>query len=406
VTRKRARGNGEGSIFPYRTGYAAYVWVTNPDGLRKRKWIYGKTRDEVVAKWEEARSTARRGPMPTTTPALSDYLARWLAEVIKLHDRPATYALYEMMIRLYIGPGLGSKRLDRLTVRDVQTWVNKLAASCQCCAQGKDAARPKNERQCCAIGKCCGKVPSQRTVQAARNVLRAALNQAIAEDLLIRNPAALARVRTPRKQRREPWSVDEARRFLENARTARDPLYAAYVLVLVLGLRRGEVLGLTWDDVRTTAAELHITRQLQRISGELLHSETKTEGSASILPLPDICLAALTLRHQEHDQAREAAGQAWHDFGLVFTTRWGTPIEPRNFNRSFHARCARAGIRRIRVHDTRHTCGSLLAALDVHPRVAMQILRHSKISITMEIYTEVPDASTREALRRLGESLG
>lgn len=67
---------------------------------------------------------------------------------------------------------------------------------------------------------------------------------------------------------------------------------------------------------------------------------------------------------------------------------------------------ASAGVRRIRVHDTRHTCGSLLAALDVHPRVAMQILRHSKISITMEIYTEVPDASTREALRRLGESLG
>jgi integrase len=82
------------------------------------------------------------------------------------------------------------------------------------------------------------------------------------------------------------------------------------------------------------------------------------------------------------------------------------PIEPRNFNRSFHARCASADVRRIRVHDTRHTCGSLLAALDVHPRVAMQILRHSKISITMEIYTEVPDASTREALRRLGESLG
>ena len=70
----------------------------------------------------------------------------------------------------------------------------------------------------------------------------------------------------------------------------------------------------------------------------------------------------------------------------MFTTRWGTPIELRNFNRSFHAWCASAGVR-IRVHDTRHTCGSLLAALDVHPRVAMQILRHSKISITMEIYT-------------------
>ena len=366
----------------------------------------GKTHEEVAAKWEEARTRARRGPMPTTTPVLAAYLAQLLAEIIKPHDRPATYALYEMMLRLYIVPGLGRKRLDRLTVRDVQTWANKLAATCQCCAQGKDAARPPTKRQCCATGKCCQSVPSRRTVQAARNILRAALNHAIAEELLVRNPAALARVRAPRKQPREPWSVEEARQFLENARTARDPLYAAYVLILVLGLRRGEVLGLSWQDVRTTATELHITRQLQRISGELLHSETKTEGSASILPLPGICLTALKLRREEHDQAMETAGPAWHDFGLVFTTRWGTPIEPRNFNRSFHARCASAGVRRIRVHDTRHTCGSLLAALDVHPRVAMQILRHSKISITMEIYTEVPDASTREALRRLGESLG
>jgi Phage integrase, N-terminal SAM-like domain len=95
--------------------------------------------------------------MPTTTPALSDYLAQWLADVIKPHDRPATYVLYEMIIRLYVSPGLGSKRLDRLTVRDVQTWVNELATTCQCCAQGKDAARPEEERQCCAIGKCLRK---------------------------------------------------------------------------------------------------------------------------------------------------------------------------------------------------------------------------------------------------------
>ncbi len=106
-----------------------------------------------------------------------------------------------------------------------------------------------------------------------------------------------------------------------------------------------------------------------------------------MLPLPDVCLTALKIRREQQNQARAVAAEAWQDFGLVFTTRWGTPIEPRNFSRSFDARCAKAGVRRIRVHDTRHTCGSLLAALDVHPRVAMQILRHSKISSTMEIYT-------------------
>ena len=90
----------------------------------------------------------------------------------------------------------------------------------------------------------------------------------------------------------------------------------------------------------------------------------------------------------------------------MFTTRWGTPIEPRNFNRSFDARCAKAGVPRIRVHDTRHTCASLLAALDVHPRVAVRILRHAKIAMTTEACTQVPDEITRAALKKLGDSLG
>jgi integrase len=81
------------------------------------------------------------------------------------------------------------------------------------------------------------------------------------------------------------------------------------------------------------------------------------------------------------------------------------PAQPRNVNRWFDARCKRYGVRRITVHDTRRTCGSLLAALDVHPRVAMAILRHSRIAMTMEIYTQVPDKATRDALRRLSAEL-
>jgi Phage integrase family len=90
---------------------------------------------------------------------------------------------------------------------------------------------------------------------------------------------------------------------------------------------------------------------------------------------------------------------------LVFTTRRGAPVEPRNFSRSFDGRIARAEVRRITLHGTRKTCGTLLAALDVHPRVAMQILRHSQISVTMEIYTEATSEATRAALKRLGEEL-
>jgi integrase len=138
----------------------------------------------------------------------------------------------------------------------------------------------------------------------------------------------------------------------------------------------------------------------------LVHDETKTEASTATLPLPQICVTALQHRKEEQELARQRAGELWTESDFVFTNSCGTPFEPRNFNRRFVDRSAKAGVRRIRLHDTRHTCGSLLAALDVHPRVAMQILRHSKIAVTMEVYTHVPSEATRQALRKLGKHLG
>jgi integrase len=175
--------------------------------------------------------------------------------------------------------------------------------------------------------------------------------------------------------------------------------------ILVLGLRKGEVLGLTWDLVNLDGAELYVGEQVQRVGRELLRRQVKTETSEAPLPLPELCLAALRLRREQQETDRSRADGAWVNTGLVFTTRHGTPVEPRNFNRSFDRCIIKAEVPRITVHGTRKTCGSLLAALDVHPRVAMQILRHSKIAVTMEIYTEVPSAATRAALRKLGEWL-
>ncbi len=152
-------------------------------------------------------------------------------------------------------------------------------------------------------------------------------------------------------------------------------------------------------------AELTVGLQLQRVRHQLLHRETKNEGSDATLPLPAICVAALRHRHAQQRTARETAGKIWQDSGLIFTTRYGTPIEPRNFSRSYDTRIRKAGVRRITVHDARRTCGTLLADLDVHPRVAMQILRHAQFSLTMEIYTQVSSKATQDALKKLGESL-
>ncbi|HYB17520.1 MAG TPA: HD domain-containing protein [Streptosporangiaceae bacterium] len=202
----------------------------------------------------------------------------WLREVVEPNLAPKTTERYALLTRLYLVPGLGVKRLDRLQVRDVRTWLNRLRTTCQCCAQGKDAARPIDRRRCCAIGICCHQVLAERTVKDVRDTLRAALANAVAEELLARNVAAVVRLPTPRKQQRQWWSVEEARAFLESARRDHDPLYAVYVLIVVLGLRRGEALGLTWRDVSFEAAEIHVRWQLQRADHQLRHRETKRQA--------------------------------------------------------------------------------------------------------------------------------
>jgi len=138
--------------------------------------------------------------------------------------------------------------------------------------------------------------------------LRAALTKAVAEELITRNVAAVVRLPAPRKPQRQSWSADEARKFLESARSDNDPLYAAYVLILVLGLRRGELLGLTWSDVNFGTMEVHIRWQLQRAEHQLRHRETKTASSTAVLPLPDICITALKLPSERQEADRDRAG--------------------------------------------------------------------------------------------------
>ena len=300
-------------------------------------------------------------------------------------------------------PDLGDRKLDKLMVRDVQVWVNTLRVRCQCCFQGKDAARP--EPQCCALGACCHEVASDWTVHQAWRVLRGALTQAMREELVFRNVAALVRVPMPRSKKMPVWTVDEARRFLESARADGDPMYAGYVLLLTLGLRRGEMLGLAWEDVDLEGGEALIAWQVQRVDHQLLRRHTKTPSSDAPLPLPEIAVRALERHRVEEARRRLAAGDMWGDCGLVFTTRLGDPVDPRNFHRDFKLRAAKAGVPVVPIHSTRRTCASLLVALDVHPRVAMAVLRHSRIALTMEIYSQVSSTSTRDALRRFGGEL-
>jgi integrase len=401
------RSNGEGSIYPYKNGYAAYVWVNTPSGKRQRKYVYGKTREEVHEKWIKLHTEARKGPVATRHRTLDAFLSYWLESIVKPNLAPLTYVSYEGAVRLYIAPHLGAKRLDKLTVRDMREWLTRLATVCQCCAQGKDTKRLAARRRCCAVGECCEAYPSQRVIQAARDALRAALTHTVAEEEVGKNVASLVKVPKPRRRRIKPWSVVEAGRFLADGLAREDPLFAAWVLVLCLGLRRGEVLGLTWQSVDFDAGELYVDHQIQRAGKEILHRETKTEDSDDFLPLPALCLKALRMRRAQQEVDRKAAGELWQDTrGLILTTKYGTPIEPGNLTRMFALRARRAGLRVIPLRNTRHTCSSLLVALKVHPKVAQRILRHSQITMTMEVYAEASEGEVRAALRQLSEAMG
>jgi chloramphenicol 3-O-phosphotransferase/integrase len=306
------------------------LMTARPDCLEER--VRGKTYDEARQNWVNLRDQASRGPVGSGIPKLGEFLAYWLREIVEPNLAPKTYEKYEMFSRLHIIPHLGGKSLDKIQVKDVRQWLNKLTALCQCCAQGKDASRPEGKKRCCAVGKCCHETLSASSRKDARNTLHAALTCAVEDETIARNPVTsvkMAKRREPRQRRkRQAWTVDDARWFLESAWHAGEAFYAAFVLVLVLvlGLRRGEVLGLAWDQIDLDAVELYVEEPLQRVRHQLVRREVKTETSEAPLPLPDLCVAALKIRKKQQDADRDRAGDGWIDTGLVFTTRYGTPM--------------------------------------------------------------------------------
>ncbi len=297
----------------------------------------------------------------------------WLAGVAKPAVRVTTYAKYETMIRLYLRPGLGRHRLDRLSVPTVQAFFNARMAA------GDSTAK----------------------VQVMRVVLGAALTRAMREELVSRNVARLATLPSAPSQHRRPWSPDEAGQFLQAAR--RDPLYTAFVFLLIYGLRRGEVLGLSWDDIDYDQGVIYVRRQVVRVGGQLHLGPVKTSAGVRELPLLGIARDAL-IQHESHQILGNLPNE-WSRERLIFTTAGGRPVEPRNLARSFHRVVQGAGLRPIRLHDLRHTTASLLKRLRVSPQDAMVILGHSNIAVTLGIYTHGDEDSRRDALTQLDQLL-
>ncbi|MFI6210006.1 tyrosine recombinase XerC [Streptomyces sp. NPDC051041] len=372
---RKRNPNGAGSIWQRKDGrFEARVYVPQPDGTRKRKTVYGATWEECDEKRQELVRRDRQGiPTPSRSAKLSEWLPYWLEEHVRPHRKRTTYVKYEMHVRLYLVPLLGSRRLESLTTANVRQMISKVTAQA-----------------------------SAATAKEAHRVLRTALTAACREELISRNVVQL--VPAPQVEPRElrPWSLDETLTFLEAARA--DPLYAAFVLAVVLGLRRGEILGLQWRDVDLDRRTLTVRTTLHR-GGKELYLDTTKNRRTRVIPVPRMCVAPLRWQRLRQAEQRAAAGADWHESDHVFTTRSGRPIEPRNLYRSFLRLSESAGLPKVRLHDTRHGCASLLFAAGVAPRTVMEILGHSQIAVTMNVYTHVSDGDRREAMGHMDRLL-
>lgn len=377
----KRRPNGGGSITTRKDGrYQGAAYVTNTDGRRVRKFVYGATYDEAAEKLSKLQDQERNGiPVPSRAWTLGEWLTYWLEHIVEPEREHNTYAKYESKVRLYLMPHLRKTSLVKLTPAQLRAFMATL----------------KRE-----------KVGAATRFEVLRT-LRNALNRAIREEILTRNVALLVDMPKVSKDKAKPWDAREAITFLRSARAHR--FYAACVLVLVLGLRRSELLGLRWQDVDFENRQFMPVKQVQREKGVgLLLKDLKTESSQAVLPLPEFCARALEERRDLQELERRIAGDGWsqkagHD--VIFSSENGGLTDPVGFSRAFNALVKRAGVRRITVRLARHTCGTLLAFLKVHPKVAQAILRHSQISMTMDVYTHVVGDGEREAVTLLAELL-
>ena len=247
---------------------------------------------------------------------------------------------------------------------------------------------------------------SAQSVRHVRTILRIALNQAIKWELVTRNAAALTIAPRLERKRFRCLSPDEARQLLDAAQGNR--LEGVFSAALALGLRMGEILGLRWQgDVDLDGGTLRVNQAIYRIKGKgLVASEPKTERSRRTLFLPDTVLRALRAHRLRQLQERLAAGSRWQNSGLVFTSSIGTALEPRNLFRSFKAQLRKADLPDVRFHDLRRSAASLLLAQGVPMRAVMEVLGHSSISTTADIYSHVMPAMMRDVADKMDAILG
>ena len=387
---KGRRPAGDGSV--YRTKDGRWRGVVDlgwhADG-RRRKYVSGSTQAQALERLRRAQRDAEVGVVTDDRLTVGAFLNRWAEVNLPGAVTGTTLDDYRHTVRLHLSPQLGRKRLANLTVRDVdELWAAKRAA---------------------------GYKPN--SVRIMRAVLRRALAQAEREGLVSRNVAALSQPpRVPQPEGRS-LSVDQARALLEAARG--DRLEAAYILLLSYGLRRGELLGLCWDDLDRDRHTLEVRRAVRRRKSARLDDGTYPDGNGSRVELAELktrrsrrvlyltpgIVQALEAHSSRQARERAGAGPLWAGSGLIFTSLVGTPIDPDNFAKAFVRLCRSAGLGHWHPHEARHSAASVMLAQGVPLEVVSEVLGHSSIAITKDVYGHLAEGAKRAAAERMAAVL-
>lgn len=379
--------SGESSIYKDDDGqWHGYVSMgLTQDGRRDRRHVRGGRRSDVVAKVRalEAQRDAGAVPAEGRSWTVAQWLEHWLTTIAPRRLRPTTLRGYEARVRKHLLPQLGHHRLDRLQPEHLEVFYEGMLA---------EGYRPGSVLIC-------------------HRILSRALRVAHDRGRVGRNVAVHAQAPGGERHEVHPLTAEEARRVLHAAAGQRNA--PRWTVALALGLRQGEALGARWADVDLDAGVWRVRQQLQRVAyrhgcraepcpegtpprscpqrdGGVLRTEPKTARGRRDIAIP---------------QERLAAGSMWEDHDLVFARPSGKPLDSRADHRAWKGLLAAAGVREARLHDARHTAATLLLEQGVAPRVAMEILGHSSIAVTQDIYQHVMPATKRAAADALGAAL-
>lgn len=346
-------------------------------GKRKQKWHSGfRSKADAQRALTEALSRLDRGIyVEPSRQTVSEYMREWL-DTVEPSLRSTTFATYRTMVRHHIDPRLGSLPLQKLSVSDVNAFYAILLRG--------DADNGK-------------KALSPSTVRYVHAVLNKALKDAVRWDRLPRNVCAFAQApRAPRaSEGHVTWTGDEVARFLSEVRGER--LYAAWLVAVATGMRRGELLGLRWRDIDFGRSALSVRQTLVAKSHAPEFNEPKTPRSKRSVALDAATVYALRSHRKAQAEERLRMGSVYQEFDLVFCAEDGSPLIPRQVTKWFLDAAKRAGVRRIRFHDLRHTHATLALQSGIHPKVVSERLGHADIGITLNTYTHAIPAMQADA---------